>query len=180
MGCACGARDYDEGSVTRARQLDEVRLRPVQWADVPVLFGFQLDEASNEMAKVKPRDEATFHAVWERVFATPMIVARVITAKESPDTAERIVGNVSCFQRDGLDYVGYWIARDAWGRGYASRALALMLVEVRRRPLHARVAADNVASLKVLERCGFTELRRGWSPGDDRLVACDEVLLVLT
>lgn len=157
---------------------EHVRLRPVERGDIPTLFAIQADPEGNRMAKVHPRDRATFDAVWEGVFADPRVVGRAIVARRG-DEPERIVGSISCFQRDGVDYVGYWIDRPFWGRGYASRGLALLLQEVERRPLLARVAADNAASLRVLTRCGFTEVSRGWSPGDARLVACDEVLLRL-
>ncbi|GLW35668.1 GNAT family N-acetyltransferase [Actinoplanes regularis] len=46
--------------------------------------------------------------------------------------------------------------RSFWGQGVASRALALLLEAVRVRPLFARAASDNVRSLKVLQRAGFT------------------------
>ena len=157
-----------------------VRLRPVEPADIPRLFELQLDPASNHMAKVKPRDAATFEAVWVGVFADPRVVARAIVMRASPSSSsERVVGNISCFQRDGRDYVGYWIARDEWGKGFASQALSLLLAAVERRPLFARVAANNEAARRVLSECGFTEIGRCWSPGDARLVACDEVILRL-
>src|SRR4029453_1988037 len=50
----------------------------------------------------------------------------------------------------------YWIGREFWGRGIATQALAVLLSAVKTRPLYARAAKDNVASLRVLEKCGFT------------------------
>jgi RimJ/RimL family protein N-acetyltransferase len=38
----------------------------------------------------------------------------------------------------------------------ASSALQEFLKIEEKRPLHARVAKDNVASLRVLEKCGFS------------------------
>jgi len=81
---------------------------------------------------------------------------------------------------DGQDAVGYWIARAHWGRGLATRALTLLLGEVAIRPLHARVARTNVASIRVLERCGFTISGYRMSPPDDHFPACEEALLILT
>jgi hypothetical protein len=52
--------------------------------------------------------------------------------------------------------VSYWIAREFWGQGVATRALAALLRIVMARPIYARVAKDNVGSLRVLEKCGFT------------------------
>jgi len=51
--------------------------------------------------------------------------------------------------------VTYWIGRSYWGRGIATSALRAFLTIDRSRPLHARVAHDNVASHRVLEKCGF-------------------------
>jgi RimJ/RimL family protein N-acetyltransferase len=56
---------------------------------------------------------------------------------------------------DGQAEVTYWVDRAAWGRGIASRALALLLEEVPTRPLRARAASDNAGSLRVLEKAGF-------------------------
>jgi RimJ/RimL family protein N-acetyltransferase len=51
--------------------------------------------------------------------------------------------------------VSYWLGREFWGRGIASAALALLLAEVKTRPLHAHVVRHNVASIRVLQKCGF-------------------------
>ena len=51
--------------------------------------------------------------------------------------------------------VTYWIDRAVWGRGIASRAIALFLEVVQSRPLYARAASDNVGSLRVLHKAGF-------------------------
>ncbi len=126
------------------------------------------------MAAVHPRDPDAFHAQWEKIFADPTVVARAIVADGS------LAGSISCFKLDGQDAVGYWIAREHWGRGIASAALRLLLEEVAVRPLYARAARHNVASIRVLERCGFKITGYQVSPGTDRYVACEEVLMRLT
>jgi RimJ/RimL family protein N-acetyltransferase len=50
--------------------------------------------------------------------------------------------------------VTYWIGRSYWGKGIATDALNAFLAVDRSRPLHARGASDNVASRRVLEKCG--------------------------
>jgi RimJ/RimL family protein N-acetyltransferase len=52
--------------------------------------------------------------------------------------------------------VGYWIGREYWGKGVATRALAALLRLVTTRPLYAHVAQHNIASVRVLQKCGFT------------------------
>ena len=66
-----------------------------------------------------------------------------------------VVGSVGAYPVEGDTEVTYWIQRKWWGRGVATAALAALLEEVRTRPLHGRVAEDNVGSIRVLERNGF-------------------------
>jgi RimJ/RimL family protein N-acetyltransferase len=66
--------------------------------------------------------------------------------------------------------IGYVLARDAWGRGYATEAL-LASVEMARaagvRRLEAGVHVDHPASCHVLEKAGFVRERiRAGRPAD--------------
>ena len=151
----------------------DVRLREVVDADLPTFFRHQLDPDANRMCVSHPRDEATFHAHWAKVLADPTVVCKAILADGE------LVGRIGCFQMDGLDAVGYWIGQEFWGRGIATRALALLLEEVPLRPLHARAAKSNVASIRVLERCGFAVTGYRMSLPDDLFPECEEALLVL-
>jgi RimJ/RimL family protein N-acetyltransferase len=54
--------------------------------------------------------------------------------------------------------VGYWIGREFWGRGLATEALAEVVGIVDARPLYAEVVSTNVASIRVLEKCRFTQV----------------------
>lgn len=77
------------------------------------------------------------------------------------------------------DCVGYWIARDHWGKGIATRTLALLLEQGAIRPLNARAAKANIASIRVLERNGFIITGYRVSPPDDRFPECEEAILLL-
>jgi RimJ/RimL family protein N-acetyltransferase len=71
-----------------------------------------------------------------------------------------IIGAVGLHQEsEGLE-LGYWIARNRWGRGYATEA-ARGALEVARALGHRRVLAghyvDNPASARVLRKLGFRE-----------------------
>ena len=68
----------------------------------------------------------------------------------------RVAGNVVIFGPPEERLVGYWIGREYWGKGIATRGLALLLDEIAERPLFAHVAKTNVGSVRVLEKCGFT------------------------
>ncbi|MGE7691349.1 GNAT family N-acetyltransferase [Lysinibacillus sp. NPDC097214] len=67
-----------------------------------------------------------------------------------------VVGYVLCFEQFGESEVSYWIGNEYWGKEIATKALQDFLIHVTIRPLYARAAKDNVGSLRVLKRCGFT------------------------
>ena len=60
----------------------------------------------------------------------------------------------------GVALFGYWIGREYWGRGIATEAAWLLaryaLEERGFRRLEAYTYAPNLASARVLEKCGFT------------------------
>jgi RimJ/RimL family protein N-acetyltransferase len=137
------------------------------------MFQMQLDTESNRMAATIPRSAEAFDAHWANALRDPSVAAKAILLGEA------LVGFISCFGRDGQANVGYWISREHWGKGIASRALKLFLLEVPTRPLYAHVATSNGASLRVLQKCGFIVERVQVSPASDRYVECEEALLVL-
>jgi RimJ/RimL family protein N-acetyltransferase len=75
--------------------------------------------------------------------------------------------------------VGYTIGKAWRGRGIATRALGLLLEQMRERPVHATTAASNVASRRVLEKNAFVAISSQWSPETERYLACEEVKFVL-
>lgn len=116
------------------------------------LFEQMRDPESVRMAAFTPDDpddRQWFDAHMARILAAPEITHRAITCDG------RLVGSIGSFLRDGEREVTYWIDRAAWGRHIASRALAQLLDLVPDRPVHARAASDNAASLRVLEKAGF-------------------------
>ena len=147
----------------------EIRVRAIEPRDLQAVFEFQCEPASNEMAGTKPRSRETFFEVWGRNLVDPAIHACVIEI-DGPHEPE-IVGNIACFQMDGRDCVGYWIAQRHWGRGFASQALRRFLTMERRRPLHATAACDNAASRHILEKCGFRCVGCHMGEETDRYVA---------
>lgn len=58
-------------------------------------------------------------------------------------------------------WIGYWLASDQWGRGYASQAFALTMWLARTLGIHrvfARVSRENAASLRIWRRYAATEI----------------------
>jgi RimJ/RimL family protein N-acetyltransferase len=66
-----------------------------------------------------------------------------------------VAGTVETFVWDGKPQVTYWIGKEFWGNGIAMQALTEFLRIVKNWPLYASTANDNVASIRVLEKCGF-------------------------
>jgi ribosomal-protein-alanine N-acetyltransferase len=58
-----------------------------------------------------------------------------------------------------LAEIGYWVAEDYWGKGIATAALREMtdygFANRNFRKLCAPVLAPNIASMRVLEKCGY-------------------------
>jgi RimJ/RimL family protein N-acetyltransferase len=117
------------------------------------LFEIQSDAESNAMAGTKPRTREVFFATWDKIFIDPKVNGLLIEIDEG--RGFELVGSIACFQAEGLNCVGYWIAKSRWGQGIASRALAMFLKEETRRPLHATTAGKNAVSRHILEKYGF-------------------------
>jgi RimJ/RimL family protein N-acetyltransferase len=152
----------------------DVQLRDVTEADLPILFEHQADPVSNEMAAFPARDKDAFTVHWmTNVLKDETVVAKAVLFED------KVVGNVGSFERDGVREVGYWIGREFWGKGIATEALSQFLSYDDERPLVARVAKHNVASVRVLEKCGFVvsgeAMGVSWA-GDDEI---EEVILTL-
>jgi RimJ/RimL family protein N-acetyltransferase len=129
-----------------------IALRPVADADLDALFDQMRDPESVWMAAFTPADpddRTAFDAHMAKVRSSPDITLHAITCDG------QLVGSVASFVFDGETDITYWIDRAAWGRGIASRALELLMDLVPIRPLYARAASDNVASLKVLQKSDF-------------------------
>lgn len=151
-----------------------IRLRSVERDDLPQMYEMQLDPESNRLAGTIPRSAEAFEAHWINVLRDPSVTAKAILL------GEVLVGTVSCFWRDGQANVGYWVSREHWGKGIASRALELLLLEVATRPLYASAATNNIASLRVLQKCGFVIEHVQRSPATDRFSEREVAFLVLT
>jgi RimJ/RimL family protein N-acetyltransferase len=126
-----------------------VSLRSVEDRDVEVFFDHQADPQAVQMAAFPARDEDQFAAHWARVRADDANVARTIVADGT------VAGNICSWHDNGQQLLGYWVGREWWGRGVATRALALLVDELTIRPLYAHVAVHNIGSIRVLESCGF-------------------------
>jgi RimJ/RimL family protein N-acetyltransferase len=129
-----------------------VRLRDVRRDDLTTLFEHQMDPEANRMANFDARDRDAFMTHWEKILADETLVAKTVMH------GDVILGNVVSWTHDGERDVGYWIGREHWGKGVATAALGALLAELQERPLFAHVAEHNVGSIRVLEKCGFSNV----------------------
>jgi RimJ/RimL family protein N-acetyltransferase len=129
---------------------NDVILRDVTESDLPIFFEQQLDPDATEMAAFPARDREAFMAHWAKIMADDSVILKTILFDG------QVAGNIVGFEMSGKREVGYWIGKEYWGKGIATRALTAFLDEVKTRPLYAYVAKHNVGSRRVLEKCGFT------------------------
>ena len=127
-----------------------IQLRNVQESDLSIFFEQQRDPLANQMAAFPARDKDAFMAHWAKIMKDETIILQTILFKG------QVAGNLVSFELSGQREVGYWLGREFWGKGIATRALSEFLKQVKERPLYAHVARHNIASLRVLEKCGFT------------------------
>jgi RimJ/RimL family protein N-acetyltransferase len=154
----------------------QIGLREVVADDLPIFYRQQLDPEANDMAaftSADPTNRAAFIARWEKILDNPAIIKRSILADDD------IAGHILQFEQFGKPAVSYWLGKPHWGRGIATAALALFLNDIPLRPLYARAAHDNHASIRVLQKNNFVvvETDQGYSNARGREVK--EVILKL-
>ncbi len=145
-------REDEMDRSTAKPSTDGVLLREVSEADLPIFFAQQLDPEATQMAAFPARDEAAFMAHWAKIRQNEQAITRTILFDGA------VAGNIGSFEQDGQRQVGYWLGREYWARGVASKALAAFLAQLATRPLYAHVVKHNVASQRVLQKCGFALL----------------------
>lgn len=152
-------------------------LREVTETDLDVLFAHWTDPEANRMAAFAPADPSdreAFDERWRRIRESDDSTALVI------EVDGKVVGSISSWTNEGEREVTYWIGREHWGKGIATRALAEFLADVERtRPIQASTADDNVGSQRVLEKCGFRRVGARRAFATSRGEELDEVLFRL-
>jgi RimJ/RimL family protein N-acetyltransferase len=156
----------------------DLRLRDVTTSDLPIFFEQQLDPEANQMAAFTSRDPAdrdAFMAHWHKILADETTINQTILYDG------QVAGSIACYEDEefGKPEVTYWIGKPYWGQGVATRALAALLSHVKVRPVFGRAAKDNIGSLRVLEKCGFTRIGEGRGFANARGQEIEEFILRL-
>ena len=153
-----------------------IELRDLEDDDLDAIFEMMRDPVSVERAAftaADPDDRGAFDTWIARERSSPDVSMWVVTENGG------FAGTAALFTVDGDREVTYWIAPHASGRGVATQALRLLVAREPERPLFARCAGHNLASLAVLNKVGFTEVERGsaFAPGLGQEV--EEIVLTL-
>jgi len=151
-------------------------LRDVRDADLDTFFEHWGDDQALRMAAFTPadaRERVAFDARWERQRKDPANLLKTI------EVDGEAVGSIGSWDNERQREVTYWIGRAHWGKGIATRALRSFLDLETTRPLYAAAAADNIGSLRVLEKCGFRVIGEGRAFSNARRQEVDEVNLRL-
>jgi RimJ/RimL family protein N-acetyltransferase len=156
----------------------DILLRDVMRSDLPIFFDQQLDQDANHMAAFTakdPTDRDAFMAHWTRILGDKTITRQTILLDG------HVAGWVLSYEDEefGKPEVSYGIGKSYWGKGVATRALSAFLKHIEVRPLYARAAKDNIASLRVLEKCGFTRIGEGKGFANARSEEIEEFILRL-
>ena len=153
-----------------------VVLRDVDDSDLPIIFEHQKDPEASRMAAFLPRDPSDLDAFlthWRRILSDPAKITKAILWNG------QLAGTVGSFLGDGKPQITYWIGKEFWGNGIATQALTEFLRIVNNRPLYASTANDNVASIRVLEKCGFAMRGTAKAFAKTRGAEIDEVFFEL-
>ena len=135
-------------------------LRKPSMADAEAIFARYAADAKVTKYVAWPRHQSVeetraflcfTESEWNRWPAGPYLI-------ESRLDQQLLGGTGFAFESRSVAMTGYVLARDSWGRGYATEAL-MAIVNVARelkvRQLYALCHPDNTASVRVLEKCDF-------------------------
>jgi RimJ/RimL family protein N-acetyltransferase len=151
-------------------------LREVRDEDLEVLFEQWADPVAVRMAAFTAPDHMDRDA-FERRLSRLRADETVISLAIVVDGA--VAGTIGSWGDPGEREITYWIGRSYWGKGIATCALHELLAIDLSRPLHARVASDNVASRRVLEKCGFRVIATERGFAEARSAEIEELVLRL-
>lgn len=152
-------------------------LRETAEHDVEAVFSMESDPvAMRYWSKPPMRDISEARASVERArgFLEARVALRWSITRPADD---RMLGHLSLFnfnEQSGRAEIGYGLAHQHWGQGFMHEALTAVIDHafgpLGLRRLEADIDPRNLASLRALERLGFTReglLRERWQVGDE-------------
>ena len=156
---------------------ERLRLRRASMGDLEAIHALLSDPRNMRYWSTPPHDSLEQSEAWLRsmVEADPVESDDFVIEREG-----RVIGKLGCWR---LPEVGFMVAFDETGRGFASEAMGAFLDRRRALGQPRRLIADvdprNETSLRLLARHGFVETGREkatWTVGGE---VCDSVYLAL-
>jgi [ribosomal protein S5]-alanine N-acetyltransferase len=156
---------------------ERLHLRRARMSDLAAIHGLLSDPRNMRFWSSPPHGSLQQSEAWLR----SMVEADAALSDDFViERHGRVIGKLGCWQ---LPEVGFMIAFDETGQGYATEAMAAFLERRRQLGEPRRLTADvdprNEASLRLLARHGFFETGREkatWTVGGE---VCDSVYLAL-
>ena len=156
---------------------DQIMLRDVLQEDLAIFYVHQIDEDADFMAAFTAKDrfdKKAFADHWKKIMHDPTVHIQTILVEN------QVAGYVLSYEENGRPEVSYWLGKEYWGKGLATRALLEFLKHKNTtRPIYARAAKDNQASRRVLEKCGFSMIDETEGFANARGMNIKELLFVL-
>ncbi|MEL6608375.1 MAG: GNAT family N-acetyltransferase [Pseudomonadota bacterium] len=149
-------------------------LRPLQSRDAPALHAFFSDPVAMEYWEAPYTDLAQTEAwVAGTLAGSPDEVCEYVLVENGD-----VIGKAGLWKAPEL---GYFLRWDRWGHGLMAEALTTLIPVLHREMaqpiLTAEVTPENTASLNVLHKVGFHEVRRGVQDHWDGTKWCDTAYL---
>ncbi len=143
-------------------QNSRIRLRPWREEDAERLFELASDPEIGFMGGWQPHSSVSeSRKIIQDVFINPTTWAVELKASDTIIGAIGYGPSCDCSlpARENEPTVGYWIGKPYWGQGFCTEALRMMIETVRNttdiKSLISGHFADNLASGRVMEKCGF-------------------------
>lgn len=155
----------------------DIVLRRTEVSDLEIFFQFQLDNEASYLAAFTPEnptDRSAYLNKHTQLLNEPTVNNQTIIVNNA------IVGSIAKFEIAGEAEITYWIDRNFWVQGIATKALSTFLAIEPARPIFGRAAFDNFGSQKVLEKCGFVKIGKDQGFANARQTVIDEFIYKLT
>jgi ribosomal-protein-alanine N-acetyltransferase len=157
--------------------ISNIRLTETKEDDLNLFFEFQVDKEAIHLAAFTPKDpndKVAYIEKYTKFLSDPTKNLQTIIVNDE------IVGSISKFVLENDAEITYWIDRKFWGQGIATDALKHFLKIEKARPIFGRVAFDNYASQKVLEKCGFVRIGKDKGFANARQTEIEEYIYKLS
>jgi len=150
------------GSILEGLEGDGFALRPWQLGDAESLASNA--DNRNVWTNLRARFPRPYTAAAARTWISRCIGGRECGLQLAIDVDGLAVGGISIdvvtANSPRTGEIGYWIGEAYWGRGIAGAAVAMVCPLAYQKlsldRLRAVVRSSNAASLRILERCGFS------------------------